>query len=467
MAGETELELLPHVAILSSPGMGLLIPLAQLAKRIVLHHHFSATFITHGHTKDSLQKTQKTILNTLPKSVQTISLPPVAPQNIPQGAKSATLISITHKCSIPSLRHVLKNLASTHRLVALVVDLFGTDAFDVAREVGVPPYLLYTSNFLSLSVDIHLPTVDSTLSSEPLKLPGCRPIPREDLVDAAQDRSNQAYTWFLHHGSRFKQAKGILVNSITELEPETLMGLRDEPSHPPIYTIGPLVQSSSTGMADVPKPNWLRWLDDQPRRSVLFVSFGSRGSLSFEQTKELALGLVMSQQRFLWVVRSPNDKEASASNQEPLDFLPDGFLERTKGVGHVVPLWVPQIEVLSHESTGGFLSHCGWNSTLESMVHGVPMIAWPLYAEQRTNALLLVEDLKVAVRPSADDSGVVKRDKIAKVVRALMDGGDEGQRVKRMMMEVKEASIKAMATEEGSSYRAMSEVLSEWNRYML
>ncbi|RWR78437.1 hydroquinone glucosyltransferase-like protein [Cinnamomum micranthum f. kanehirae] len=181
---------------------------------------------------------------------------------------------------------------------------------------------------------------------------------------------------------------------------------------------------------------------------MLFVSFGSGGALSFDQTKELALGLEMSGLRFLWVVRSPNDKEACASyfgvkgsQQEPLDFLPDGFLERTKGEGHVVPLWVPQIEVLSHGSTGGFLWHCGWNSTQESMVHGVPMIALPLHAEQRTNALILVENLKVAVRLTAGERGVVKREEIARVVKDLMDGGDEGKRIGTRMMTLKEACI--------------------------
>ncbi|XXG39045.1 hypothetical protein AAC387_Pa01g0105 [Persea americana] len=458
---------LPHVAILSSPGMGFLIPLAQLAKRLVLHH-FSVTFITH--TIDSLQITQNTILNTLPRSIKTISLPPISPQEIPPDAKLLTFVSITQKLSTPSLLHVLKTLrlTSTHRLVALVVDLFGTDAFDVAGEIGVPSYILYTGNFLALSVDLHLSTLDPE-SSEPVKMPGCRPIPREDLVTTAQDRTNQAYTWLLHHAGRYKLAKGILVNSFAELEPETLMCLKGGPSHLPVYPVGPLVQSGSTGKGDGPTPNWLRWLDDQPRGSVLFVSFGSGGALSFEQTQELAFGLELSGLRFLWVVRSPNDKEACATyfgvknnQQEPLDCLPDGFLERTKGVGHLVPLWVPQIEVLSHGSTGGFLSHCGWNSTLESMVHGVPMIAWPLHAEQRTNALILVEDLKVAVRPTACESGVVKREEIARVVKALMDGGDEGKRIGTRMMRLKEACVKALAPQDGSSHGALSDVLRQW-----
>ncbi|RWR78435.1 hydroquinone glucosyltransferase [Cinnamomum micranthum f. kanehirae] len=116
----------------------------------------------------------------------------VAPNKIPQGAKSTTLISITQKLSTQSLRHVLKTLRlkSTHHLAALVVDLFGTAAFDVADEVGVPPYILYTGNFLALSVDLHLSTLDAE-SSVPVKMPGCRPIPREDPVKAGGSRQDE------------------------------------------------------------------------------------------------------------------------------------------------------------------------------------------------------------------------------------------------------------------------------------
>jgi hydroquinone glucosyltransferase len=101
----------------------------------------------------------------------------------------------------------------------------------------------------------------------------------------------------------------------------------------------------------------------------------------------------MSGQRFLWVVKSLHEKAANAtyfnvhSMKDPFDFLPKGFLERTKEMGLVVPSWAPQIQVLSHGSTGGFLTHCGWNSNLESIVHGVPMIAWPLLGQHYLNQL--------------------------------------------------------------------------------
>ncbi|KAH7847605.1 hypothetical protein Vadar_028006 [Vaccinium darrowii] len=147
---------------------------------------------------------------------------------------------------------------------------------------------------------------------------------------------------------------------------------------------------------------------------------------------ELAFGLEMSEQRFLWVVRSPNDKGALSDvndQNDPLIFLPDGFLDRTKGLGLVVPSWAPQAQILSHRSTGGFLTHCGWNSTLESVVNGIPLIAWPLYAEQKMNAVILTEDLKVVLRLKVSENGIIERTEIADVVKRLMKG-EEGNVVR-------------------------------------
>lgn len=117
----------------------------------------------------------------------------------------------------------------------------------------------------------------------------------------------------------------------------------------------------------------LDWLVMQPRESVIYVSFGSGGTLSAEQTKELAWGLELRQQRFIWVIRPPIENDASANIfkmgngfEGSSDYLPDGFLSRTHNVGLVVPMWAPQTEVLAQSSVCAFLSHCGWNSTLES-----------------------------------------------------------------------------------------------------
>jgi hydroquinone glucosyltransferase len=323
-----------------------------------------------------------------------------------------------------------------------------------------------------LSLYFHLPELDEMFSCEyrdlpePVKLPGCVPVHGSDFTDSVQDRKAEAYKRSLHRVKQYSLADGIMVNSFMDLEPGAFEALKKGgEGKPPVYPIGPLIQSGSNGGVDE-SDQCLRWLDKQPNRSVLYVSFGSGGTLSQEQLNELALGLEMSGQRFLWVVKSPHEKAANAtyfnvhSMKDPFDFLPKGFLERTKEMGLVVPSWAPQNQVLSHGSTGGFLTHCGWNSTLESIVHVVPMIAWPLYAEQRMNAVLLADDLKVALRVKVNDKGLVGHKDIANYARGLIEG-EEGKFLGNKMKEHKLVAEKALR-KEGSSTKSLAEVAQIW-----
>ncbi|CAK9165798.1 unnamed protein product [Ilex paraguariensis] len=357
-------------------------------------------------------------------------------------------------------------LVGTTRLVALVVDLFGTDAFDVAIEFKVSPYIFFPSTTMSLSLFFHLPKLDETVSCEyrdhpePVQLPGCIPVHGRDLLDMVQDRKNEAYKWILHLANGFKLAEGIILNSFKELEPRAIKALQ-EPGKPAVYPIGPVIQINSSRESD--GSGCLRWLDDQPSDSVLFISFGSGGTLSYDQLQELALGLEMSEQRFLWVVRSPNDRAANATffnshgqEDHAFEFLPKGFIGRTKGLGLVVPSWAPQVQILGHGSTGGFLTHCGWNSTLESVVNGIPLIAWPLYEEQKMNAVMLTDDMKVALRPKVGENGVVGRLEIAKVVKGLMEG-EEGKELRNRMTDLQDAAAKELS-EDGSSIKELSDL---------
>ncbi|XP_059651269.1 hydroquinone glucosyltransferase [Cornus florida] len=463
------MEQTPHIAILPSPGMGHLIPLVAFAKRLVLLHRFSVTFVVP--TDGPPSTSQKAFLEGLPAGMDYV-FPPVNFDDLPGDVKIETRISLTVTRSLPSLRDVFKSLVATTRLVALVVDLFGTDGFDVAIEFNISPYIFFPSTAMALSLFLYLPKLDQSVSCEyrdvpdPIQIPGCTPIHGRVLLDPVQERKNDAYKWVLHHTKRYRLAEGIMVNSFKELEPGAIKVLQEEePGKPPVYPIGPLIQMGSS-ISGADGSDCLKWLDDQPRGSVLFISFGSGGTLSYDQLNELALGLEMSEQRFLWVVRSPNDKVANAnffnaqSQNDPFDFLPKGFLDRTKRNGLVVPSWAPQAQILSHDSTGGFLTHCGWNSVLEGVIYGVPLIAWPLYAEQKMNAVILTEDRKVALRPKTSENGIVGRAEIAKVVKSLMEG-EEGKWIRNRMRDLKDAAAKNLS-EDGSSTKALAEVAAKW-----
>nr|XP_015896385.2 hydroquinone glucosyltransferase-like [Ziziphus jujuba var. spinosa] len=464
----------PHIAVVPTPGMGHLIPLAELAKQLVLRYKFSITFIVPN--DGSSMEPHKKLLQSLPKTISSIFLPHVSFDDLPDNAPIEARIVLSLIRSLDALRDSLTVLNQSTRLVALLVDLLGADALALTKDFDMLPYIFIPSSMMGLSLAFYLPKLDETYCCEyrdipePVKLPGCVPIHGKDLMDPAQDRKNEVYKMVLHIAKLYNNASGILVNSFADLEPGALKALKEGiQGNPPVYSVGPLIRVGSE-VDRRSESECSRWLDKQPKGSVLFVSFGSGGTLSHEQLNELALGLEMSGQRFLWVVRRPKKAAhgnyfdaQSVENDDVSNFLPDGFLERTKEVGLVVPSWAPQVQVLSHGCTGGFVSHCGWNSVLESIVHGVPLIAWPLYAEQKMNAVLLADDLKVAVRVTVNDKGLVGRQEIAEYAKGLIEG-EEGKLLRDRMERFKEAASMALS-KEGSSTKSLAEVAQIWNTH--
>ncbi|XP_028753445.1 hydroquinone glucosyltransferase-like isoform X2 [Neltuma alba] len=321
-----------------------------------------------------------------------------------------------------------------------------------------------------LSFCLYLPTLHEEISGEfrdvpePIQIPGCLPLQGSDLPDPVENRSNEYYKMFLQRSKRWlSTVDGLLVNSFKEMEEVAIRTFtQKESSYPPVYPVGPITRAGSDSEEN--GSECLKWLENQPPNSVLYVSFGSGGTLSQEQINELAFGLELSGQRFLWVLRAPSKSVNAAylgsTNQNPLDFLPEGFFERTKQQGFVIPSWAPQISILSHSSIGGFLCHCGWNSILESVQKGVPIIAWPLYAEQKMNAVLLTDGLKVALRPKVNENGIVEREEIAKLVESLMEG-EKSEAIRKRMKDLKIAAANAVK-EDGSSTTTLSQVALRW-----
>ncbi|KAL6615598.1 hypothetical protein ACP70R_037868 [Stipagrostis hirtigluma subsp. patula] len=468
-----------HVVLLASPGAGHVLPVAELARRVVAHDAgFTATVVTYANFSSA---DHSSTLASLPPSVSTAVLPEVPLDDLPADARVETRIFTVVKRALPDLRDLLRSMiASSSGVAAFVPDLLCPWALEVAMELGVPGYLFSTTNLMALSTMLHLPELDRITTCEfrdlpePVRLPGCVPLRGADHLDPVQDRTNPAYQLMVELGQKHLLADGFIVNTFDAMEHETLVAfkeLSDKGVYPPAYAVGPFVRPRSGG--EVAKHSCLRWLDEQPDRSVLYVCFGSGGTLSTEQTTELAAGLEASEQRFLWVVRFPGDKDVSASylgtaghgGDDPLCYLPEGFVERTKGVGLCVPRWAPQVEILRHRAVGGFLSHCGWNSTLEAVAAGVPTLAWPLYAEQRMNAVMLSERAGLALRPrasSGENGVVVPREEVAAVVTELM-AGEKGAAAREKARELREAAEKAWAPD-GPSREAFEAVAGKWKK---
>ncbi|XVE75577.1 hypothetical protein DITRI_Ditri12bG0104700 [Diplodiscus trichospermus] len=170
------------------------------------------------------------------------------------------------------------------------------------------------------------------------------------------------------------------------------------------------------------KDKRLHWLDKQKPSSVIYVSFGTSTSMADEQIKELAIRLEESKVKFIWVLRDADKGDVFAEGARRAE-LPKGFEDRTKGEGMVVREWAPQMEILGHTSTGGFMSHCRWNSCMESISMRVPIAAWPMHSDQPMNAMLVTEVLKIGlnVREWANREEIVLSSTIKESIKEVND----------------------------------------------
>lgn len=246
-----------------------------------------------------------------------------------------------------------------------------------------------------------------------------------------------------------KGSSGLIWNSVEELEQSELITLgQDFPI--PVYPIGPFhsyFPASSSSLL-TPDQSCLSWLNTQAPKSVLYVSFGSLATLSDTEFTEIASGLASSNQPFLWVVRP-----GLVRGSEWLETLPNGFLEMMNGRGHIVK-WAPQQEVLAHAATGGFWTHNGWNSTLESICEGVPMICLPCFGDQKVNARYVSHVWKIGVHLE----NRLERGAIDKAIRKVMVES-EGEEMRDRIVHLKE-KVHLSLRQGGSSHQALESLIS-------
>lgn len=364
---------------------------------------------------------------------------------------------------------------------AVIVDAPSVDALDIPKELGFPAYTFFAANASSVAVFLQLPWIRAEgqpsfneLGDTPLELYGVPPMPASYLMrETLQDPESETYRAMMHAMRRNSEPDGILVNTFASLEARAVGALRDlkiplggEQRMPPVYCVGPLVVGAGGGAETREKHECLAWLDRQPERSVVFLCFGSIGAAthSEEQLREVAVGLHKSGHRFLWVVRAPHPRDTGRLFDPRVDadleaLLPDGFLESTKDRGLVVKHWAPQVEVLHHRATGAFVTHCGWNSALEGITAGVPMICWPMYAEQKMNKLFMMEEAKVGVEMVGWQQGLVEAEEVEAKVRLVMESEEGDQLRARVAAHRAAATIACKAG--GSSRCAFSQFLSD------
>ncbi|XWS40486.1 hypothetical protein CRYUN_Cryun18bG0143900 [Craigia yunnanensis] len=497
-----------HVVFISTPGnIGNLVPTVEFARHLTNHDsRFFATMFM-------IDISERPIVNAYIQScaatatnLNFINLPPVEPPSPEQYQTSLGYICLLIAKHKLHLKNAIAHLMSTDtrpistttsdsdsstmtvRIAGLFVDMFCTSMIDVANELGIPCYLYFASPVSFLGFMLSFPTLDAKFDTEfvdsesglmipkdpaatsELIIPGfANPLPLLVLPNRVLYRKQEGYFWFLHHARRYKETKGIVVNTFRELEAYAIDSVFNGIAEcPPIYTIGPVLDHVGPAQWHPERAQHdsiMEWLDDKPPSSVVFLCFGSMGNLSRAQLMKIAVGLEQSGLRFLWSIREPPkgklDLPGEYTNVE--EILPQGFVDRSRraGIGLVCG-WVPQAVILGHQAVGGFVSHCGWNSILESVWYGVPIATWPLYAEQQMNAFQLVKELELAVEIRLDyreGSDLVSPEELERALRCLMNGDDENE-VRRKVKEMKQKSRTALFRN-GSSYKSLASLILE------
>ncbi|XP_074558241.1 cis-zeatin O-glucosyltransferase 2-like [Curcuma longa] len=339
---------------------------------------------------------------------------------------------------------LLRSLSASSRRVVVIHDPLASFAADEAAAFpNAESYVFHCVPAL-FQISIARPSAALELSRDHgLTLPSLDGIMTEEFMAFAQRQWTP---------SRIAHAAGMLLNTCRALEGEFLDKIAREPDYcgKKLFAIGPLSPlpfvAGAVAERLVSSHECLNWLDKQPPASVVYVSFGTTTAMSSEEVKELAQGLLLSQQRFLWVLRDADraDIFAAEGNDDGQKMeMAAEWEEKVGERGMVVRGWAPQLDILTHQATGAFLSHCGWNSCAESLCLGVPMVAWPMHSDQPTNAALVVDYHGVAVAVRAG-SEAVRSEAIAAAIRRVMVG-EESEGVRRRARELGEAVRAAVA----------------------
>ncbi|KAF9587586.1 hypothetical protein IFM89_004044 [Coptis chinensis] len=251
---------------------------------------------------------------------------------------------------------------------------------------------------------------------------------------------------------------GVIFNSFNELESVYLDHIKNDLGRKRVFAVGPLVPPIDApkergGSSSIKVNDLLGWLDTCSDRSVVYVCFGSQVVLNNRQMEELALGLEKSGTRFVWSVKEATTGHVAGE----YGVVPSGFEDRVAGRGFVIKGWAPQVVILNHRAVGSFLTHCGWNSLLEAIIAGVPMLTWPMGADQYINSELLVERIGVAVKVCQGGLTVPNADELA---LKFSESVGENQLLSERAKELSQAALNAVK-DGGSSSRDLDGLVRE------
>ncbi|KAL5567193.1 hypothetical protein UlMin_030357 [Ulmus minor] len=374
----------------------------------------------------------------------------------------------------PHFRNLISSLFSDQngllRPICIIADMFFGWSAEIANEFGIFLALFVSGGGFGFgcyySLFLNLPHRSS--NSDEFTFPD---FPEASTFHVTQvveilrkaDGSEKFVRFLQEELSQWGKADGILFNTVEELDKTGLDYFRRKLGRK-IWAIGPVLRSGKE--VGIKSEMCLKWLDSKPAKSVLFISFGSQNTIAASQMMEFAIALERSKKNFIWVVRPPVGFDINGEFNAG-EWLPEGFEKKIREMdnrGLLVQKWAPQVEILSHEACSCFLSHCGWNSVLEAFIHGVPILGWPLAAEQFYNSRLLEEELGVCVEIARGKSCEIRHEDMVENIELVMGETEKGREMRRRCCEIKEMIKNAIKDDEkgfkGSSVSAMDEFLN-------
>ncbi|EFJ13625.1 hypothetical protein SELMODRAFT_234701 [Selaginella moellendorffii] len=417
---------------------------------------------------------------------------------LPAQGHTPALIHLSRKLAAEGFSIVIVNVESVHRKIAarwkcspqldirlesipftsligeqgleikcIISDFHAVWTTPVAQKLGVPQVCFWSGSAAWALIDRHVPLL---VDLEYIPVPGCSlrgekmisfipgmdPFPALDLPYYLQEFSKVPVWSLVAKSQRFNNDKWFIANTFEALEPRETQAMKQLLGEQNFLAIGPLLPLDQEGLEQVvsleeEELGCLEWLDSRPEGSVLYISFGSLAVLTQEQFMELALGVESSGISFLWVIRPAFLPQGDLPTMEFFQGFRDRMVAEKRSI--IVP-WTPQKRVLSHASIGAFLTHCGWNSIVESVWSGVPMLGWPCHSDQNLNLRLPVESKGIGARVACSSRRmeVVHRERVRAVVRkAIEDGGE----MRGAVRELRDLAVAAVV-EGGSSNRDMA-----------
>uniref|UniRef100_A0A0D9W820 Glycosyltransferase n=1 Tax=Leersia perrieri TaxID=77586 RepID=A0A0D9W820_9ORYZ len=352
----------------------------------------------------------------------------------------------------PPLAALLEQLSASYRRVVVVYDrLTSFAAAEAARLSNAEAFGLQC-----VAMSYNVGWLD----------PEHRLVREHDLqfhpVDACMSREFLEYIGRVEQDEQSAGSPGMVMNTSRALEGEFIDAIAAYPMFKELklFAVGPLnpLLEATARTPGKTRHECMDWLDAQPPASVLYVSFGTTSSLLGDQVAELAAALKGSKQRFIWVLRDADRADIFADSGESRHAeLLSRFTAETEGVGLVITGWAPQLEILAHGATAAFMSHCGWNSTMESLSHGKPILAWPMHSDQPWDAELVCKYLKagVLVRPWEKHGEVVPAEAIQEVIEEAMLS-EKGMAIRRRAKQLGEA-VRASVADGGSSRKGLDD----------